>query len=450
MRIHLIATGGAAMHNMAIALHKKGHRVTGSDDQIFEPSLSRLKKYGLLPEQFGWDKNIITTDIDAVILGMHARENNPELLEAQRLGLNIYSYPEYIYQQSKEKTRIVIAGSHGKTTITSMILHVLNHLNMDFDYMVGAQLEGFDTMVKLTDAPIIIIEGDEYLSSPIDRRPKFIWYKPQIALISGVAWDHINVFPTYEMYVEQFDKFMATIEEGGHLVYYKNDKELKVIAPKHEHMNRHPYDLPKHKIEDHKTVLNINGEYINVNIFGDHNLENLMGAQKVTELMGISEYAFFNAIKSFTGAAKRLEKIAENETSVVFKDFAHSPSKLTATVSAVKKQYADKTLVAIVELHTFSSLNKNFISEYKGALTNADKALVYYNPKTVEHKKLEPISVDEMLEAFAKDGLIVSNKSEEVKPFVADQSSKNTVFLIMTSGNFDGINIDDWGKEIVG
>ena len=450
MRVHFIAIGGAAMHNMAIALHLKGFQVTGSDDEIFDPSKSRLAKHGLLPENYGWFPEKINNQIDAIILGMHARPDNPELLEAQKQGLKIYSYPEYIYEQSKNKLRVVIGGSHGKTSITAMVLHVLNKLEMDFDYMVGAQLEGFETMVKLSDAPMIILEGDEYLSSPIDRRPKFLWYKPQFAVLTGIAWDHINVFPTFENYVEQFEEFVNTIEEGGYLFYYEGDKNLQSIAYKQNKINCVPYEAIKNTIENGKTfVFDNEGEKYPIEVFGEHNLQNLHAAKHICFQLGISERAFFESIQDFTGAAKRLEKIWDSETFKAYKDFAHSPSKLTATINAVKAQYPNKKVIAAVELHTFSSLNKKFLSEYKGSMQQADIAAVYYSPEVIAHKKLEPIAPSEIEAAFQKEGLNVFTVSKDIKGFLEAQEVENAVLLLMSSGNFGGINLEEFVEQMV-
>lgn len=450
MRVHFISIGGAAMHNMALALHQKGYHVTGSDDQIFEPSKSRLAKAGLLPEKEGWDESRITEDLDAVLLGMHAREDNPELKRAQALGLPIYSYPEYIYKQSQNKRRIVIGGSHGKTTITSMVMYVLKAAGVNFDYMVGAQIEGFNTMVKLTeDAPIIVLEGDEYLSSPIDKRPKFHWYKPEIALLSGIAWDHINVFPTWENYVEQFKIFIDSIEEGGHLIYFKGDETLKQLANQNERVNHHPYTTPSYTVKNEQTFLQKPDEEIPLQLFGAHNLQNMMGAEIICKLIGLSENQFYEHIRSFTGASKRLEKIHETETSVAYKDFAHSPSKLKATVKAVKNQYQEKELIAVVELHTFSSLNKKFIGEYKHTMQAADRAYVYYNPETVKRKKLDPISKEELFAAFDQEGLTVSTNSKALFEHLSTLNYSEKVLLLMTSGNFDGFDLNNKAMELL-
>lgn len=449
MNIHFIAIGGAAMHNLALALHNMGHRVTGSDDEIFEPSRGRLKRHGLLPKKMGWNQENITTDIDVVILGMHARVDNPELLRAQELGVKVCSYPEFIYEQSVNKQRVVIAGSHGKTTITSMILHVLKELNMEFDYLVGAQIEGFETMVQISDAPIIVLEGDEYLSSPIDRRPKFHWYKPQIALISGIAWDHVNVFPTWENYKEQFSMFMEQLEEGGELIYCSADATLSSMAEKHgQHLNLHPYDTPTHRIENGKTVLEDQGDWP-LQIFGEHNLQNLRGAQLVSLQLGISKQQFYEAIASFTGASRRLEEICRNENAVAYKDFAHSPSKLQATVKAVKAQWPDRLLVACMELHTFSSLSKEFLGEYRGTMQAADKAVVFYKNEVIAHKKLQPISPDDVKAAFDRDDLLVFTDTNELQEFLRNEGWNEQNLLLMSSGNFGGMDVDQFAKSLI-
>ena len=372
MNYHFIAIGGAAMHNLAIALYLKGNQVCGSDDEIFEPSKSRLDKYGLLPHEFGWRPVLITNKTDAIILGMHAREDNPELAKAKELNIPIYSYPEFIYEQSKSKTRIVIGGSHGKTTITAMILHVLHQLKIETDYMVGSKLDGFEVMVKLTDsAKYIVLEGDEYLSSPIDRRPKFHLYQPNIALLSGIAWDHINVFPTFGIYKDQFVQFINLIEPNGSLVYYQHDAELQTMVKNaRSDIGLLQYDLPSYYIdkESNKSILIYQEKEYPMAIFGKHNLSNLEGARNICEQIGVEPADFYQAISSFTGASNRLETIGANDTCTIFKDFAHSPSKLKATTNAVKEQFATRELVACMELHTFSSLNSDFLEEYKGAM----------------------------------------------------------------------------------
>ena len=451
MRVHFIAIGGSAMHNLALALHHKGFEVTGSDDHIFEPSKSRLEAQGLLPESYGWYPEKITPELDAVILGMHAREDNPELLAALDQSIPIYSYPEYLYTQSEEKVRVVIGGSHGKTTITSMVMHVLRYFERDFDYMVGAQLDGFDTMVRLTKgAPIIILEGDEYLSSPIDRRPKFLWYKPHVALISGIAWDHINVFPTYANYVEQFSKFIESIKPDGKLIYCEVDPEVKRLAdasPKNIHAL--PYGTPEHLIENGTTTLKTPEGNIPLKIFGQHNLQNLNGARLVCNELNISDAQFYEAISGFTGAGKRLERIAEGNNTLVFKDFAHSPSKLKATTAAVKAQYPSSTVIAVMELHTFSSLNSEFLDLYAGAMNAADTAMVYFNPDTIARKKLDPISIEQVKEAFKREDLLVRTDSEKLVNYLKGLDHENTVFLLMTSGNFDGVDLNLLGKDLV-
>ena len=444
MNVHFIAIGGSAMHNLALALHHKGYTISGSDDAIFEPSKSRLEKFRLLPQEMGWFPEKITSDLDAVILGMHAKPDNPELLKAQKDGLKIYSYPEFLYEQSKEKTRVVIGGSHGKTTITSMILHVLHYQNKEVDFMVGAQLPGFETMVHLTEEnDFILLEGDEYLSSPIDRRPKFHLYKPNIALISGIAWDHVNVFPTYENYVEQFEVFANSISRGGILVYNEEDAEVKRIAEAAEAPTRkHPYTTPEYTIENGETLLETPEGPMPISVFGKHNLNNLAGAKWICQHMGIDEDDFYEAIASFEGAAKRLEKIGETATSIAFKDFAHSPSKVKATTEAVKNQFPDKKLIACLELHTYSSLNPEFIKGYKSALDAAEVAVVFYSPEAVAIKKLEEITEKQIAEAFDRSDLIIFTNQESFKDYLRGQNFDNTVLLLMSSGNYGGLNFE--------
>lgn len=445
MNIHFIAIGGAAMHNLALALHHKGETVTGSDDTIFDPSKSRLKRYGLLPEAFGWFPEKITSDLNAVILGMHAKEDNPELLKAQELGLNIYSYPEYLYERAKNKTRVVIGGSHGKTTITSMILHVMHYWDKEVDYMVGAQLEGFDTMVRMTDeADFMVLEGDEYLSSPIDRRPKFHLYKPNIALLSGIAWDHINVFPTFENYVEQFQIFVDSMTNGGAMVYNTEDENVvKVVENATAHIKKYPYQTPEYTVENGETLLETPDGAMPIEVFGKHNLNNLAGAKWICQHMGVVEEDFYEAIATFKGASKRLERIAKNKDTVIYKDFAHSPSKVAATTSAVKEQYGDRIVVACLELHTYSSLNPEFLSEYQGALDAADVAVVFYSPKAVEIKKLEPITAQQIAAAFKRDDLTIFTDPADFKAFLFEQELKNKAILLMSSGNYGGLDFEE-------
>jgi UDP-N-acetylmuramate: L-alanyl-gamma-D-glutamyl-meso-diaminopimelate ligase len=450
MNIHFIAIGGSAMHNLAIALHKKGYKITGSDDTIHNPSKSRLESYGLLPKIFGWFAEKITKNLDAIVLGMHAKADNPELLKAQELGLIIYSYPEFLYEQSKNKTRVIIGGSHGKTTITSMILHVLNYNDKAVDYMVGAQLEGFETMVHLTeDNEFIILEGDEYLSSPIDLRPKFHLYKPNIALLSGIAWDHINVFPTIENYNLQFELFIDKITSGGMLVYFEEDDTLKTMVENStNNIKKYPYCTPEHFIENGITYLKTDTGDLPLEIFGKHNLQNLAGAKWICQLIGIQEDDFYEAIMSFGGASKRLEKIAETKNTVIFKDFAHSPSKVKATTKSVKEQYGNRTLIACLELHTYSSLNPEFLKEYKNALQFADKAVVFYSPHAVQIKGLDAVSKQQILEAFNRDDLIVYTDSKGFQDFLFSQSFENTSILLMSSGNYGGLNFEDLAQKI--
>jgi UDP-N-acetylmuramate: L-alanyl-gamma-D-glutamyl-meso-diaminopimelate ligase len=444
MRIHLIAIGGSAMHNLALALHENGHQVSGSDDEIFEPSRTRLFQKGLLPEKEGWFPEKIHANLDAVILGMHAREDNPELQAAIQAGIPVYSYPDFIYEHAKNKKRIVIGGSHGKTSITAMILHVMHQCGLQPDFLVGAQLKGFDTMVRLRDeADLMVIEGDEYLSSPLQRIPKFHIYRPHVAVISGIAWDHINVFPTFDNYVEQFRIFVDKIEKAGCLIYNTEDKQVKAVAE-----NSRPdieiisYTTHAHKIVSGVTyLLHEQGETA-LKIFGRHNLQNLNAALQVCLKVGIKPTDFYQAISSFEGAARRLERVALNEKYAIFKDFAHSPSKLKATIEAVKEQFPERKLIACMELHTFSSLNADFLKEYHGAMEKADEALVYFNPHTVAHKKLKNIDAQTIAEAFGGNNLQVFDQSEAILEALKKKDYQNTVLLMMTSGNFDGLDLN--------
>lgn len=450
MHVHFIAIGGSAMHNLAIALHKKGIKVSGSDDEIFEPASSHLSSHGLLPEKTGWFPEKINPGIDAVILGMHAFADNPELLRAKELGLKIYSYPEYTYEQTREKTRVVVGGSHGKTTITAMIMHVLKQNGRNFDYLVGAALDDFDTMVKLSnDAPVAVFEGDEYLASTLDPRPKFHLYRPTIGIISGIAWDHINVFPTFENYKQQFSIFAQAIPHNGTLIYCAQDKHVQDVATQQSVKARkigyaaHPY-----KIVGGVTYLLAEGSEWPLKIFGEHNMQNISAAKAACNLLGIDDEAFYGAITSFRGAAKRLQLLAANESTSVFLDFAHSPSKLKATVDAVKQNFPNRKLVACMELHTFSSLNENFLEQYRDTMETADEAWVYYNPQSIEHKRLKAISPEQVKQAFGKESLKVTTNSEEIRQYLLAKAWTDTNVLLMTSGNFSGIDLKKLATEV--
>lgn len=442
MRVHFIAIGGSAMHNLALALAKKGDLVSGSDDAIFEPSKSRLKAHGLLPEVLGWDAARITRDIEVVILGMHAKADNPELLKAQELGLTIYSYPEYLYAHSQHKTRVVIGGSHGKTTITSMVLHVMGYHNRSLDYMVGAQLEGFETMVHLTsENEFMLMEGDEYLSSPIDPRPKFHLYTPNIALISGIAWDHINVFPSFEKYCEQFAIFIEKIVPGGTLVYNQDDPQVKNLVEQSTHpIKKIPYAVPEYQILDGITYLETPEGPMPVEIFGAHNLSNLEGARWICQLMGIDSEDFYEAIASFKGASKRLELLVNKKDYIAYKDFAHAPSKVSATMSAVRQQYPGHKLIACLELHTYSSLNQDFIGQYQNTLDLADEAVVFYQPETLVLKNRPPIPPEVIQSAFGRKDLKFMTTADELEGFIKALSYRPLVLLLMSSGNYGGLD----------
>ena len=450
-RLHFIAIGGAAMHNLALALSQNGYLISGSDDEIMEPSRTRLADAGLLPESEGWDPQKITVQLDGVVLGMHARKDNPELLKALDLGIPVFSFPEFLYEHAKNKQRVVIGGSHGKTTITAMILHVLKKLNYNFDYMVGAKIDGFDTMVRLSDAPLIILEGDEYLSSPIDLRPKFHLYKADIGLISGIAWDHINVFPTVENYLDQFRIFANNIPDKGKLVYCSVDIELKkMVSASVTQAEKIAYSIPKSKIINGETTLLTEYGEFPIAVFGEHNLMNMEGARLVCKSLGVKGKPFYNAIADFRGASRRLELLAKNDQVAFYRDFAHSPSKLHATVHAVRQQYPERKLIACMELHTFSSLNENFLNQYAGTMDEADIPVVFFNPHTIEHKKLKPLSMESVKSAFKNSGIQVFTNSILFQKYLKSLKRENTVFLLMSSGNFNDMNLVNFAKEVTG
>lgn len=451
-RVHFIAIGGAAMHNLAIAISKKNDfLVTGSDDEIFEPSYSRLKKNGLLPAEMGWFPERIHSGLSAVIVGMHATIDNPELLRAKELGLKIFSFPEYLYQQTRSKTRIVVGGSHGKTTTTAMILFVLKQLKIDADYMVGAQIEGFDNMVKLSyEARIAVFEGDEYLTSPIDRRPKFHLYKPHIAVLTGIAWDHINVFPTFPVYVEQFKKFTDLMEVQGRLIYFDGDENLnQIVTGLRRDIVPFAYNTPKHEVRNGVTYLKTKKAEVPLKIFGEHNLQNMEAARLACRQIGVTDQQFYSVIKDFPGASNRLQRIVETEKAVAFKDFAHSPSKLKATVNAVKSQFADRRLIACMELHTFSSLTEDFLPQYAGCMEQADVAFVYYNPEVIQHKRLKEIDPEQVKNAFGGNNLEVFTDSAALQAKLRSLNYDNTALLFMTSGNFSGVQLIDFAEELL-
>ncbi len=442
-KIHFIAVGGAVMHNLALALHKKGYQVTGSDDEINDPSKSRLAAVGILPAELGWFPEKITADLDAVILGMHAFVDNPELAKAQALGIKIYSFPEYIYEQSLNKQRVVIAGSHGKTSITSIILHVLKFYNRKFDYLVGAQIEGFDIMVELNDdSPVIIIEGDEYPESKIHLKSKFLFYHPHICLFSGIAWDHFNIFPTFESYVQTFEELADGLPKAGSIIYDETDDILKVIGEKERaDVAKYPYKAHPYKVENGKCILLTKTGEVPLEIFGEHNMKNLLGAKLILDKLGITDEEFYTAIQRFSGASKRLEKLGENSNTLVYKDFAHAPSKLEATTNATKSLYPNRRLVACYELHTFSSLNKDFLPQYDQKMSDADVAVVFYSPHTLEMKRLPMISPEEIKSAFGDKNLLIFTDSQQLNDFLMSQNWYQSNLLMMSSGTFGGMDL---------
>lgn len=450
MNIHFISIGGSVMHQLAIALKRKGYRVTGSDDEIFEPAKSNLLAEGLLPESIGWNPDCIHQDLDAVILGMHAKGDNPELARAKELGLPIYSFPEYIYKESTGKTRVVVGGSHGKTTTTSMIMHVLREAGQKFDYLVGARLQGFNQSVNITDAPVIVCEGDEYPASVVEKRPKFHFLFPHIAVLTGIAWDHINVFPTFDFYLEQFIIFIHKIEKGGHLIYNETDETLRKLVEqqKRDDIHYHPYRVPEHTITEGVTTAFFEGEKTSLQVFGEHNLLNMQAAFLVCKELGVDKATFAKAIGNFTGAAKRLELISKNDTTVFYRDFAHAPSKVKATIEAAKAQFPAKKLIAVLELHTFSSLNEAFMQEYNGAFHNADEAAVFYSKHALELKRMPELKTEAVEAGFAKEGLAVINERKALEAWLQNRNYSNSVVLFMSSGNYDGLDVAAFAGSI--
>lgn len=450
MRVHFISIGGSVMHQLAIALKRKGYHVTGTDDEIFEPAKSNLDNEGLLPLEIGWNDAMITPDLDAVILGMHAKADNPELLKARELGLKIYSFPEYIYQESKQKKRVIVGGSHGKTTTTSMIMHVLQQLHQPFDYLVGARLEGFSQSVNVTDAPVIVCEGDEYPASALEKRPKFHFLFPHVAILTGIAWDHINVFPTFDIYLEQFRIFIDKIEAGGLLIYNETDAVLKELVTKHNRsdIRYQPYQVPAHTIDNGKTHIQLEGATGDLFVFGDHNLLNMNAAWYACKELGIKAADFVTAIAGFKGAAKRLELMAAGKTVNVYRDFAHAPSKVKATIDAVKHQYPDRSLIAVLELHTYSSLNEQFMTEYKGAMDKADHAAVFYSKHALELKRMPDLPADKVIAGFAKEGLQVFTDKDALWAWLQQQQYHQASLLLMSSGNYDGLDMAGLAAQV--
>lgn len=440
MKIHFIAIGGSVMHNLALAL-RRNHDVSGSDDEIFEPAYSRLKSAGLLPEKTGWFPEKINNSIDEIVLGMHARADNPELIKAKELGIPVYSFPEYIYSRSVNKKRVVIAGSHGKTSTTAMIMHVLKTLQIDFDYMVGAQLDGFNEMVKLSDAPLIILEGDEYPDSALNRTPKFLFYKANIGLITGIAWDHVNIFPTFEEYQLQFRKFISSVDQNGCIIYNDEDEVLAKVCNETPSAKKISYRTLPYSISNGITTVHTSENNFTVHVFGKHNLQNMAGALKVCEQLGITEPDFAKAIQNFGGAAKRLEKIGENHSTVIFRDFAHSPSKLKATIDAVAEQFPERKIIAVFELHTFSSLTETFLKEYDACMNNADEQIVYYSPHALELKKLPPLNKETIEDCFDGTNLSVFNSKVLLEQKLKTTDWEQTVLLLMSSGTYDNLDI---------
>ncbi len=451
MRVHFIAIGGSVMHQLAIALSRKGYQVTGSDDEIFEPAKANLEKQGILPPETGWKPERVHSGLDAIILGMHARDDNPELAKARLLGLKIYSFPEYIFQESRNKKRVVIGGSHGKTTTTSMIMHVLQGAGLKFDYMVGARLPGFEYSVSITDAPVIICEGDEYPASVLEKRPKFHFLFPHIAVLTGIAWDHINVFPTFDFYLEQFRIFIQMIEPGGTLIYNQTDPVLTELVQndKGNKIQITGYGIPHHEVKEGNTRILLENRWKSLEVFGNHNLMNIQAAWLVCRELGVSVETFLEQIASFTGASKRLELLASNDQSRIYRDFAHAPSKVKATIAAVREQFPAHRLIAVLELHTYSSLNAGFMKEYAGVMDPADKAAVFYSAHALEIKRMPALDPGQVKSGFATKGMEVITSVQELSKWLRSQSYHKTILLLMSSGTYDGLDIATFAKEII-
>lgn len=448
-KVHFIAIGGSVMHQLAIALKNKGYQVSGSDDEIYEPALGNLRQAGILPPSTGWDAARITPDLDAVILGMHARGDNPELIHARQLGLQIYSFPEYIYRESRQKKRVVVGGSHGKTTTTAMIMHVLQQTGQAFDYLVGARLEGFAQSVNITDAPLIVCEGDEYPASVIEKRPKFHFLHPDIAVLTGIAWDHINVFPTYENYKEQFAIFIRQMEPGRTLIYNSTDPELQqLVQAEGGHLQLLPYGVPEHSIHNGVTSVTFGGQQARLQVFGEHNLLNLHAARLVCNALGVDDAAFLGAIAGFKGAAKRLELVGKNEHCAIYRDFAHAPSKVKATIEALQAQYPQRRLIAVLELHTYSSLNAGFLVQYQGAMDRATVPVVFYSRHALEIKRMPDLDPDLVAQGFGRNDLQVFNRKDHLLAFLDKQDYRNANLLLMSSGDYEGLDVHSLKKYL--
>jgi UDP-N-acetylmuramate: L-alanyl-gamma-D-glutamyl-meso-diaminopimelate ligase len=452
MNIHFVSIGGSVMHQLAIALKRKGYHITGSDDEIFEPARTNLEREGLLPQQIGWAPERLSPAINAVILGMHAKEDNPELQRAKELRLPIYSFPEYIFKESTGKRRVVVGGSHGKTTTTAMIMHVLRHAGNPFDYLVGARLEGFDQSVNITDAPVIVCEGDEYPASAVEKRPKFHFLFPHIAILTGIAWDHINVFPTFENYLEQFAIFISKIEPEGMLIYNEEDGVLKKLVEENRRADLAylPYGVPQHTIANNQTTVTFDGESAPLKVFGNHNLLNMHAAWLVCRQLNITAPVFTRAMATFTGAAKRLEVLAQGNGAIVYRDFAHAPSKVRATMEAVKAQYPDKKLYAVLELHTYSSLNEAFMREFNGVMQPADEGVVFYSRHALELKRMPLLEKEAVQRGFGQQALQVFNQKNELENWLAGRDYGNSIVLLMSSGNYEGLDIEGFSKKATG
>lgn len=437
MRIHFIAIGGAIMHNLAIDLHKNGHTISGSDDQIFEPSFSKLKKYSLMPKNLGWNADFITDEIDLIILGMHAKEDNLELKKALELGLKIQSFPEFVASQITDKKRVAIAGSHGKTSTTAMLMHILKDNNFEFDYLVGSELPGYESMVKLSNAPLIVIEADEYLSSKLDQRPKFLWYKPQLSVITGIAWDHINVFPTFELYKKAFTDFIDSHQADSSIFFYQFDEELSKIINNSTYKCRPYTELTAKNQGQYSIVLDNNEEEYYFPFFGNHFLQNASAAIHLAMELGLNQKDIYKALESFPGSAKRLELVWANDQLFIYRDFAHSPSKVMATIKAFSRQFKDYQVFFVFEPHTFSSQQIDFIQHYNKCFEDLN-AYIFMDKKAFALKNKPMLSGPDIENAFGTNSIL--NSATELMKEIrkSSQKSKKTVWVLMSSGNMGG------------
>ncbi len=446
-KVHLIAIGGSIMHNLALALDSQGFMLSGSDDQIFEPARTRLKNRGICPEKEGWFSEKINTDLSFVVLGMHAKPDNPELVKALELGVKVYSFPELVAEMYSNSTRIVVAGSHGKTTTTSMMMHVFKALGKQFDYLVGAQLEGFDVMVALDKKEYSIIEGDEYLSSCLDPRPKFMHYSPQIAIITGIAWDHYNVFPTFDSYKNAFVQLIQSMKEGSLLLWYEGDSDLAELVGEYaQHLKTIAYKESEFVIQGNKCYLISEEACYSLEVFGRHNLQNMNSVIKVCEYLNFNSIDVCTSLSTFKGAAKRMQLLQNNGDLIIYQDFAHAPSKVKATINALRETYPYHHLHCFLELHTYSSLNKNFLPQYYSTVNECDEITIYFDPKALEIKRMEALDLQFIKDSFGRQNMNVIDNPAELKVQMDIARKGRGLLVFLGSGNWAGMELVVYNK----